>query len=92
MTKKKLPWFRSWGDNRFELKSCKMVKEYICYMTDLEPKQVEVHKTQRYLVVTLATSDGLRVEKIELPGSVLYCLDPEHFEPLWKAIECPTSD
>ena len=80
------PWTsENWKGNKFEINTCKGAEAYIKHKTGL--CQIQVHKTERYLVVTYVLSNGImNVEKIQLPAGVLYCLEETDFEPLFNKI------
>ena len=75
--KSKLPWFDNWR-NEFKLNSCRTVEKYIKHHTGLS--EVNVHKTERYLVINYTADGQMKTKKINLPAGVLYCLDEEDFK------------
>jgi hypothetical protein len=77
------PWIeKDYSGNytgKFKINSCKGAEAYLEHKTGIK---CQVHKTERYLVVTYVVNGSMAVEKIELPGHVLYCLHEKDFEPL----------
>ena len=81
---KKLPWFDNW-ENKFRACSCATVKKYIVYHTGL--KNLDVHKTNRYLTVNYSVNGKINIHKIDLPAGVLYLLSEKDFLPLIEEIK-----
>lgn len=82
---KKFPWMRDCkGFQTVRFSTCKTIEKYILYKTGL--KQVQVHKTEKYLVVNYSTAIGQNIRKIPLPAGCLYCLTEECFNDLFQEI------
>ena len=73
-------------DKYLELKTCNGVKKFICDKMALPVADVEVHKTDTYLVVTYSIGGKMAVKKMPLPGRVLYCLKQSDIQPLFDDI------
>lgn len=77
----KLPWLDNWR-NEFKLNSCRTVEKYIKHHTGLS--EVNVHKTERYLVINYTADGQMKTKKINLPAGVLYCLNEEDFKDFFS--------
>lgn len=72
------PWIDYRG--QFRVNTLLTLKKYFHHKTG---KQVEIHKTATYLVINYINSKNeLQVEKIRLPGGVLYCLEEKDLIPV----------
>jgi hypothetical protein len=80
--KNKTPWINDKGE--FEIKSCTTLAAYVLDKTGV---QVQVHKTERYLVFNYAKNGQLSTTKIDLPAGVLYCLSEDDVKPLLDALK-----
>jgi hypothetical protein len=79
--KSKLPWLDNWR-NEFKLNSCRTVEKYVKYHTGLS--EVNIHKTERYLVINYTVDGQMKTKKINLPAGVLYCLHEEDFKDFFS--------
>src|SRR4051812_29218960 len=91
---KKKPWEHEYrtnpdGSPLFHVATCLAIRAYIAHKTGIPKKDIEVHKTDRYLVVHVLLDGQLKVVKIPAHSSI-YTIDEEDFKPLWDAIEPAT--
>lgn len=75
--KNKTPWINS---GRFEPKTCKQIQAYIAHKTG---KEAQVHKANRYLVITWSDGDSLKVHQIN-NAPFLYTMEEKEFDQLFE--------
>jgi hypothetical protein len=79
------PWIEErFGTKKFSLGSCKNAAAYLKHRTGID---FQIHKTQSYLVLTYVKGGSLAVEKIPLPGEVLYCLKESDFDGIVQKVK-----
>lgn len=79
--KNKTPWIDEKGE--FAIKSCSTLAAYVFSKTNI---QVQVHKTETYIIFNYVKNGQLQTTKIKLLAGVLYCLEEDHLKPLLEAM------
>jgi hypothetical protein len=85
---KLLPWQHPYqtknGQPAFQVRTSAGVQKYIAHKTGIPLADIQVHKTDRYLVITALVDGAMKVVKV--PGPFLYTMEESDFDPVWPQL------